>query len=466
MQIEEIRSPELFQRLVRKLFTSELGTDYRLVDDSGGDGGLDGYDKKRKHLHAIYCPKKPNSADFRRKFKSDLEKVKTLRDEKGYDINVFVFITPQPLREPEIRELRDKAFDYGFLDGISLSNEYLETLFRKHPEIVDDFPELNYPRIEQELHQINETLRSLKRLQKDAKEQPIEPVTEHQKKYEATTEHSIWLFGNMDVPALLALQERLSTGEQSVLAELTTYRMRETEPKNILLAMSILQDYHFGQGDMEASEGVSREAISLAKGHGLLAHEAYFHAMTARTLSQKTSELDLGSLHRIRLSNMTGIQFITQEEKKSKIETMHELKRQAQEEISTALVQASRARNLETLWHVLFQFALKESILAYPHYTINHYDEIDYALRVTRSVFERLFTIAPYFGQEMVVRTFFGYSSILHTFGKLSEALAYLNQGLAIAEKDGLENLLGYGQKMQQDIESEKNLKKTNGEST
>ena len=41
MRISDIRDPNLFQRLVRKLMIAEHGFDYQVVDDSGGDGGLD-----------------------------------------------------------------------------------------------------------------------------------------------------------------------------------------------------------------------------------------------------------------------------------------------------------------------------------------------------------------------------------------------------------------------------------------
>ena len=98
MIISEIRNPDLFQRLIRKLFIAELGKNYQVVDDAGGDNGLDGYDRTKKHLHAYYCPEKPESARYRKKFLGDLEKARNLRDSHGYDISIFIFITPSPMR--------------------------------------------------------------------------------------------------------------------------------------------------------------------------------------------------------------------------------------------------------------------------------------------------------------------------------------------------------------------------------
>lgn len=149
----------------------------------------------------------------------------------------------------------------------------------------------------------------------------------------------------------------------------------------------------------------------------------------------KASELDLRTIHKVKISNMTGYPLISQHEKDAEIDSMQELKKQAGDEIRTAIAQSSTSGNLEALWHVLFKFAWNESVLAYPHYTINNFDEVNYALRIARSVFERLFTIAPILGQMFVVKTFFGYSRILLFFGKFGEALAYLDQGQAIAEK-------------------------------
>jgi hypothetical protein len=142
MQISEIRDPHLFQALVRKLMLAEHGPAYQVVDDAGGDGGLDGFVRTSGELHAMYCPERPDSARYERKFKSDLEKAKRLRDEAGYPVRSFAFITPAPMREPVQRKLRDAAQAAGFADGINLSGEYLDVLMWRHPAVAGDFPAL------------------------------------------------------------------------------------------------------------------------------------------------------------------------------------------------------------------------------------------------------------------------------------------------------------------------------------
>jgi hypothetical protein len=161
MKIPDIRDPSLFQRLVRKLMICEHGADYQVVDDSGGDGGLDGFNRSTGELHAIYCPEKPTTARFAQKFRSDLEKAVSLRDTKQYAIKTFVFVTPEPLREPDQRTLRDLAQNKGFDDGINLSGEHLEVLLTQHMEVLPQFPEISYAQIEQKLDYVVDLLQRL-----------------------------------------------------------------------------------------------------------------------------------------------------------------------------------------------------------------------------------------------------------------------------------------------------------------
>src|SRR6266498_4216735 len=154
MRIAEIKDPNFFQRLVRELMICEHGIEYQVVDDSGGDGGLDGFNRTTGDLHAFYCPEKPVVARFRQKFQDDLAKARQLRDEKQYPIKRFIFITPEALREPDQRMLRDFARDTGFEDGINMSEEHLEVFLARNMEILPQFPELSYPQIEQKLDHV------------------------------------------------------------------------------------------------------------------------------------------------------------------------------------------------------------------------------------------------------------------------------------------------------------------------
>lgn len=168
MGIPDIKDPNLFQRLVRKLMICEHGSSYQVVDDSGGDGGLDGFNRSTGELRAIYCPEKHESTRFRRKFQTDLEKAVLLRDEKHYPIKQFIFVTPRPMREPDQRLLRDVARNKGFEDGININGEHLEALFARYPEIAPQFPELSYPKLEQKLNRVVSLLEGMENPQGSA----------------------------------------------------------------------------------------------------------------------------------------------------------------------------------------------------------------------------------------------------------------------------------------------------------
>jgi len=90
MKIADIRDPTAFQRLVHRLLVAERGADFHIPDDSGGDRGNDGYDADKGILYAIYCPDKPNTADYRSKSLSDLKKAAHLATQPGYSITRWV----------------------------------------------------------------------------------------------------------------------------------------------------------------------------------------------------------------------------------------------------------------------------------------------------------------------------------------------------------------------------------------
>ncbi len=156
----------------------EHGIEYQVVDDSGGDGGLDGFNRTTGDLHAFYCPEKPVVARFRQKFQDDLAKARQLRDEKQYPIKRFIFITPEALREPDQRMLRDFARDTGFEDGINMSEEHLEVFLARNMEILPQFPELSYPHIEQKLDHVLSIVEQIQRSQESiSRAQPTSKIT-------------------------------------------------------------------------------------------------------------------------------------------------------------------------------------------------------------------------------------------------------------------------------------------------
>jgi hypothetical protein len=124
---------------------------------------MDLIDPRAIYMHSIV--RKNHCSRAFGKFKDDLEKARQLRDEKGYPIKRFVFITPEALREPDQRIIRDCARETGFDDGISMSAEHLEVLLARNMEIVPQFPELSYPKIEQKLDRVLNIVEQMQRSQ-------------------------------------------------------------------------------------------------------------------------------------------------------------------------------------------------------------------------------------------------------------------------------------------------------------
>lgn len=107
-KISQITSSDLFVGLCKGLFCAEH-YDFQTIDDSGGDGGNDGYSEKNEMLFQMYCPEKPekaNDATYKSKIKEDLDKAKSLVDSGQYKIKEWIFVTPRELREPVQTYLR------------------------------------------------------------------------------------------------------------------------------------------------------------------------------------------------------------------------------------------------------------------------------------------------------------------------------------------------------------------------
>lgn len=152
MLIREIRNTTEFQDLCQQLFAAEY-PDIELPDDSSGDEGNDGYVPSLKRLFAIYCPEKypPPERYYKDKIHDDFKKALKLRDDCGYEIDEWIFVTPAPLPNEVLRYLRDKAQKAGISRGINWSEKHLLPLLLKHRELQPLYPDLFTPDIQNEL---------------------------------------------------------------------------------------------------------------------------------------------------------------------------------------------------------------------------------------------------------------------------------------------------------------------------
>ncbi len=448
MKIIDIKDPSLFQALVRKIYIAEYGKNYQVVDDSGGDNGLDGYDRENKDLHAIFCPIKPETSDYKRKYKSDLEKANELKTRFGYEIKRFIFITPTPLREPLQRDLRNIALEKGFDDGLNISAEYLETLMRKHNYLIDEFPMLSYPQVSDELKKITTEINKItqKLHSEDVERENID------NKDIVKSKDPINLFQGSDKKKIKLLKKSLYDDEEIGFESVTEYYSTTTDIPSKLEAMSVLAIYYFKRNDVNNAEAILREAANISSQYKLSAEEAYFHAHTANILSFEASRLDLIGVHKSKMKQSLGVAFESKEEQQRSIEKVKELEEQSTIEMRKALIISSKAQNLEAFYEVMLQFAWTNAYHAYPFVTINHQEEINRSLRGIRAAFERLISISPILGQFQLSQTFLAYSYILGYLNKNSEAIQKAKISLNIAKKENIEILVNDANKQLSDL--------------
>jgi hypothetical protein len=153
MCIREIRNPLHFQELCQALLTAEY-EDFETVRDYNGDKGNDGYLPSRRRLYAMHCPMKSDKtpAKYREKIDSDLSKAVALRDEHGYDIKEWFFVTPEPLSLELRTYVTAKANAARFDKGVNLSDKRLQDLFYKHTHLHPLFPDLAAVNLRDDIH--------------------------------------------------------------------------------------------------------------------------------------------------------------------------------------------------------------------------------------------------------------------------------------------------------------------------
>lgn len=143
MPIDAIEDPNRFDSLCKALLDMEYAPTFVVVDDAGGDAGLDGFAPDEKMLFAAYCPRsRTQGPAIVRKARKDLEKACRLRDESGYEADTWVFVTPRNLREPVLRKIREAGEQAGF-KVLCWGRTRLTALWLKHTTLHPLFPELS-----------------------------------------------------------------------------------------------------------------------------------------------------------------------------------------------------------------------------------------------------------------------------------------------------------------------------------
>lgn len=177
-RIRLINSPDYFTRFCKLLLSAEY-KDFQTIDDSGGDGGNDGYSLSEETLFQFHCPQKAEKTDsqYKAKIKEDIAKAKKLINDKGYKVKDWVFITPEELREPVYSYIVSEAKD-SCMNGMAWASPKLAELLSKHSHLRREFPDLIMPDIESLL--MEKVINPLKEVEEMKKEYRTKKENDYQ----------------------------------------------------------------------------------------------------------------------------------------------------------------------------------------------------------------------------------------------------------------------------------------------
>lgn len=457
MQIRDIRDPALFQALVRALMVAERGvSNYQVVDDAGGDGGLDGFDRLSGELHAVYCPTKPERLEVERnriirKIRSDLRKAVALRDEGAYPVKVFAFVTPSTQREPLHRLVRDEAKAAGFTDGICIAGESLETLLEQHPYVLEQFPAIALPRLAPQIASIEE---ALTRLVGNAavSDPPVAgadagasaPDPTDQPEPEDRT-YDRFLLRGVESDAVGAAEEALARGDgNAALAQLALARAEAVDGRVLVAAALVEQGYWVWKHNPRRGAEVCERGIEVAQQLGMRAEEAALRALLARHLAVDASQIDLDRAVSVLAARRTGLPLYDENDWALRLQHMRVLSARVEREINEALrlVHSGGAYNLDAVYWTYAMVGTIEAYMLTPRQLMvslgdGDPNELSAAQHRIQVAHEAAIRVAVLNGPPSHIRALENAANDLRLAGEWSIALAFARRACEIAGATG-----------------------------
>ncbi len=140
-KIEHIDNNKVFEALVKDLLLAEH-QDFLVIDDRGGDDGMDGYTTSAKIFFAIYTPllstRSSNDA-YNKKIRSDFSKA--IEQRGMYPFDTWVFVTPAALRKEQHDVLAELTRENN-CKYLVYSAEHLRQLADQHPTVKERHPDI------------------------------------------------------------------------------------------------------------------------------------------------------------------------------------------------------------------------------------------------------------------------------------------------------------------------------------
>lgn len=454
MRIRDITDPNIFQDLVQSVLAAEYGPDFEIVYDGSGDGGEDGFLRTAKTLFAMYCPEtRPAVADYiKRKIRDDLAKVKNLRDNNGYDIERWTFVTPIPL-EREIRDyLLTKATEKGFI-GVPMSELHIRPLFDKHPELHARFVDLAVPNILAAIQNVQLTADAILAGQSGqatvtAQANEVQ-TTEEARYYGRDYEILANLFPDQYLLSgrLLDAQNLVLEGNYAEAARLTEEMRLEPqdEIEELWATIQAVQNETQNQranADLDAIQRYCVRGITIAERLNRPLGTVFFKSTLSNILDQRVMILGTETLKKIKYQEALHTRFISEAEKLRAAEEMTRLLASADvlfDEASAiardnnlffgySLVLFDRILGLNLRWN-LFRF-MPGSLDAAP---------ASFSELVARS--EALIRLAHQMGDEHILSQAYSNLAQAMVFHDREKARRYAEKALEIARRLSLDDV-------------------------
>ncbi len=434
MRIRDIDNPETFQRFCQALLAAEYGKDFQVVDDSGGDAGNDGYLPFQKTLFAIYCPEKKLTPErLRAKIVKDLDKTVKLRDDRGYEIHTWIFITPMDLREPMQRFVRNEA-KARELVGLCMGEQHLQDLFLKHEHLHDKFTELASPRIFDALAELKKGIEGVRDdLRRITEEESAEPHVSRPMPTFSPSEN------------FLQAQELLSAGRtEEGFAILEKLRLEDRDLRERLYATMLIVESLNRPLHLDRIHQLAKEALQLAEEVQDHVAIAAMKSQIGWGLNERYVALDMDTYYMVLATSRIGIPFISEQQIADAQRKLESLERDSETHFAEAIELAREKRLYRILAFILCQYANAATN------RINFYQHVPSlmgrVLREKEAVFARYETairIAVALSDAyLLAQCYHNYANDLRMFGELELARTHLENARQIAEKNGFQDII------------------------
>ena len=290
-----------FVRLVNAVHVDMYPSDFQVIDGTRGDNGNDGYIASKCRMLAIYCPVKPEQrrdADYKAKIESDLQKAIALRDQGGYAVEAWTFITPRKLPDHVISWMHQ----LGNRSGVRVHHQestFLAGELQRRRHLLAGFSALKLFDIDEALKQIKDHLKPSSPPQKVGSTADLAPTSTAASNYTTQSDTQ----GR-------ALFDQLSDGYPSpaAKAQLKALSYKTTDPILEIETIRLLMRWWSpADDDLSDTRNFAERGIARAQELNMAGVSAAFHAQLAAFTAFEFNQLLLEHHYGMKMSAMIGL---------------------------------------------------------------------------------------------------------------------------------------------------------------